>query len=307
MQNKTQHPLIFHISRASLHDGPGVRTVVYFKGCSLSCRWCHNPESWDFCAQIIYHESRCIGCGRCLAVCPEAHILREGRHLFLRSGCVACGKCVQQCPGEALTLCGREYTVPQLYEQIRRDAHFFRQSGGGVTFSGGECLLFPAFLREIAACCKAGGIHTLVESALNVPYSHVEQVLEVVDLFYVDIKHMDSQKHKRYTGAGNETILQNIKQLAQAGKAFVVRVPLIPGVNDDLENLSRTVKFVEGLPGPPKKIELLKYNNLSASKYSGLGKSMAAFAGEPQSNEEMERLCGLLNGGAQAPAVFYTK
>lgn len=309
MPNKTQHPLkqkIVNVARASVHDGPGVRTVVYFKGCNLACEWCHNPESWNFNAEIIYHQNRCIGCGRCINVCPEHHTVKENEHIFLRENCTACGKCANECPNEALNLCGKSYSSAELFELIKKDVHFFNQSGGGVTFSGGECLLSVPFLKEIASLCKENGIHTVVETAFNLPFERVEEILDLIDMFYVDIKLMDSKMHKKFTGADNSLILENIKKLSALGKEFVVRVPLIPGINDGMDNLISTVEFVKSLDSNIK-IELLKYNNLSGSKYQSLGKSHIRFADSPQTNEYMENLCKTLNNSARTNSVFYTK
>lgn len=299
---------LINIARGSMHDGPGVRTVVYFKGCNLSCRWCHNPESQAFAPEMVFHESRCIGCGRCVAICPQRHVVRDGAHVYLRENCLLCGRCAEVCPNEALSLCGEEYTLERLMREIQKDSHYYAQSGGGVTFSGGECLLFPDFLAEILHMCRAEGIHTAVESALHVPYENIARVAPDVCLFLADVKHMDSAVHKSCTGEENGRILDNIRRLAADGsRDLLLRVPLIPGVNDGEENLRRTVEFAKNLPGGARKVELLKYNNLASSKYESIGRQAELFASGPQTNERMDALCARLNAQAGEQLVYYRK
>lgn len=299
---------LINIARGSMHDGPGVRTVVYFKGCNLVCRWCHNPESQAFAPEVVFHESKCIGCGRCVSLCPERHVVRDGGHVFLREDCVLCGRCVEACPNEALSLCGEEYTPQRLFREIVKDRHYYAQSGGGVTFSGGECLLFLEFLAEMLRMCRGEGIHTAVESALHVPYENIERVSDDVCLFLADVKHMDPAVHRTYTGVTNERILDNIRRLASdSSRQILLRVPLIPGVNDGEENLLRTAEFAKTLPGGARRVELLKYNNLASSKYVSIGRQAELFASGPQPNEWMDALCARLNAQAGEELVYYRK
>ena len=290
---------IFSIVRASLHDGPGVRTVVYFKGCNLRCAWCHNPEGLDLRPQILMYPQRCIGCGRCMEICPEHHRLVDGEHAHVSEGCAGCGRCAQACPATAIELCGQNYTPEALMDVIRKDAHFYRRSGGGVSFSGGECLLQTDFLVEAARRCREEGIHVLLESCLNVPWPQVERAARAVDAFYVDVKHMDSQLHQRFTGAGNARILENIRSLSRIHPDVTLRVPLIPGANDGQENLEATLRFALSLNENIRGLVLLRYNPLAENKYRRTGRQYTAFGDAPQSVEYMEALCAKLNGLAE--------
>ena len=175
---------VTNISRCSLHDGPGSRTVVYFKGCGLKCQWCHNPETREAKKQILFIPNKCIHCGTCIEVCPEHHMISGDQMEYLREGCIACGRCAEECPSMALSLCGEDKTADQVMAEIRKDQHYYQATGGGVTFSGGECLLYPEFVAELAEKCRAEGIHTAVESAMFVPWENIEQVLPVIDLFF---------------------------------------------------------------------------------------------------------------------------
>lgn len=285
---------IANISRGSLHDGPGVRTVVYFKGCGLRCAWCHNPETFSAAKQVLYASSQCIHCGRCVEICPEHHTVHGNDMIFRRDGCTSCGNCVKACPSLALRLCGEEMSVDDLFAQLKKDLHYYRASGGGVTFSGGECLLHPRFVAKIAEKCKAENIHTAVESAFFVPWENVEQVLPFVDLFFADLKIPDPQKHRKFTGQDNRLIIDNISRLSEIHNNIILRIPVIPGVNDrddDIDGFANIIRtFGKGVKG----IELLKYNNLAESKYESAGETYAGFADDPQTDAEMQKLCNAL-------------
>ncbi len=187
-------PRISNISRTSLHDGPGIRTVVYFKGCTLRCKWCHNPETFSALPEILYASVKCIHCGKCVEQCPEHHKISGNDMLFLREGCTACGRCAAGCPSMALSLCGEEKTADELFAEIQKDAHYYAVSGGGVTFSGGECLLYPEYLAQVARKCKENRIDTAVESAFCVPWENVMRVLPFVDLFFCRFENSRSRK-----------------------------------------------------------------------------------------------------------------
>ena len=275
---------IFDISRASLHDGQGIRTVIYLKGCSLQCRWCHNPEGIAFAPQLMFAENLCIKCGQCQMICP-AHHTPEG---YAQEGCTACGRCAEGCPNEALTVCGRRVSADEVLTQIRKDKHYFERSGGGVTFSGGECFLQPVFLRELAQLCHAEGIHTTAESALYFDTKFLNIAWECMDAMFADLKIMDSKLHRAYTGADNELILRNMRELSWHHKNVTVRIPMIPGVSDTDQNLLDSAEFLNSCGEGIRGVELLKYNNLAGNKYVLLQKKENVFYGEPQSDSFME-------------------
>lgn len=279
---------IFNVSRTSVSDGPGLRTVVYFKGCNLSCKWCHNPEGIDLKKEISFIPKKCINCGRCKQVCERGCFTDKGLD---RTNCNGCFKCASVCPSKAIEVTGKEYTPLELYNEVIKDYHFFVR-GGGVTLSGGECLLYSDFLVEFLKLLKEKGVHTLIESAFNVDEGSIEKVLPLTNKFYVDIKLMDSLKHKKYVGKGNELILKNVEKFASKSD-ITIRVPLIPLVNDDLKNLTETLLFCKKVG--VKNVELLRFNPLGAEKYERFGKTADIFLDKEQSKEEMESLVKKLN------------
>ena len=284
---------VTHISRCSLHDGPGIRTVVYLKGCPLQCAWCHNPETWSLQKEILFAPNKCICCGRCMEVCPEHHVPDGNDMTYLRSGCTACGKCAEVCPSLALNVCGEEMTADAVFAQIQKDAHYYASSGG-ATFSGGECLLHADFVLEIALKCRENGIHTAIESAFYVGWENVEKVLSHIDLFFADLKIPDPEKHKAFTGRDNRLIIENIRRLSKAHDHIILRIPVIPGVNDsekDLIGFSEIIRtFGSGIQG----IEILRYNSLAESKYRLIGKEHRRFSDDAQTDAEMENIRALL-------------
>ena len=249
--------LIFNIQRFSIHDGPGIRTTVFFKGCNLKCAWCHNPESQSPKKEILFYGDKCARCGRCAGI-------PEDEESFV-------------CLNGARELCGKEMTAEAVLTEVLRDKAFYENSGGGVTFSGGECMLQPDFLGEILRSCKEKGVHTAVDTAGHIPWESFEKILPDTDLFLYDIKSMDSGIHKKYTGVGNERILTNLAKLLQANAAVWVRVPVVPSVNDTPEEMEKIKTFFEKT-GYPAKFELLPYHRLGEHKYEALGKPVETFA-----------------------------
>jgi pyruvate formate lyase activating enzyme len=280
--------IIFDIKKYAIHDGPGIRTTVFFKGCPLNCWWCHNPEGLDISAQVIYRKDRCIGCGECINVCPEGAIaLSPSGVITDQSKCVHCGICVETCPAEARELVGKVVTVDHVVGEIKKDILLYDESGGGVTFSGGEPLMQPDFLLGLLDACGKLDIHRTVDTA---GYADAELLLRVADrteLFLYDLKHMDSEKHRKYTGVPNEQILSNLESLAKHGANINIRIPIIPGINSDDENIERMGSFVSSLPGVHD-ISLLPYHSAAEAKYGKLGMEYRLGKTLPLSEDEME-------------------
>ena len=255
--------MIFDIQRNSFVDGPGIRTTVFFKGCNLRCKWCHNPESQSFEKQMMFYKDKCTGCGKCREVCPN--------HL---QSCDFCGKCELYCPAEARKICGREYTPAEVLAEVIKDKAFYDNSGGGVTFSGGECMLQLDFLCEILKKCKSEGIHTAVDTAGNVPWKSFEKILPFTDLFLYDIKAFGAELHRKGTGVSNELILENLKNLS--GRAdIIVRIPVIGGYNDNDEEIRQIADFLKQIK--IIKAELLPYHAMGEHKYTALGRNPESF------------------------------
>lgn len=267
--------LIFDIERFSTADGPGIRTVVFFKGCNLHCYWCHNPESLRCFPEVEYVPADCLNCGACGAVCPRGcHVITPQGHVFDRTECIHCQACAAQCPVSALKGIGRTVSVEDCMAEIRADAPFYARSGGGVTLTGGEVLLQSEFASSLLQQCRAEGIHTAVESNLSLDREQLERLLPWLDLVMTDIKHMDSAAHRQATGAGNERILENLRWLDGQGIDLIVRTPVIPGFNDTVENIEQTAAFLDRLENL-RYYELLSYNPMGNDKRRRLGYAVA--------------------------------
>jgi len=263
--------IVFDIKRFSIHDGPGIRTTVFLKGCPLRCAWCHNPESQRREPQIMLRPSRCIACGECIDHCPEGAIRWNGTGTLTdRDLCLECGACTAYCAGEARELIGREMHLPELLAEIKRDLAFFDESGGGVTFSGGEPLSQAEFLLGLLQGCKEMEIHTAVDTCGAATWAALDRVRPFVDLFLYDIKLIDGKRHRAATGADNTIILSNLRLLAEAGQAIELRLAIIPGINDDEANLRATAEFATTLPNLAG-ISILPFHNTAQDKYSRLG------------------------------------
>lgn len=273
---------VFNIQRFSTHDGPGIRTTVFFKGCNLHCRWCHNPESISLKPQLELNADLCIGCGSCFNKCSFHMIDQTGAHIIDRRQCKACGECVDTCFAKGITLVGKDISSDKLMEDILTDKLYFEQSGGGVTFSGGECMIQPEFLAELVAECRKEGIHTAVDTAGNVPWNYFEKVN--ADLYLYDLKAVDPELHKALVGVDNKLILENLKCLSDEGKRMWIRIPYVPGCNDG--EIPAMAEFLRGIKA--EKIELLPYHRLGEGKYESLGLDKGDPIRTP-SDEELER------------------
>lgn len=284
---------IMAIKNFAVHDGPGIRTTLFLKGCPLRCLWCHNPEGMSGEKQLAYYAHKCISCGECVKVCPSgAHRIENSSHVLDRSRCLVCGKCEEHCLGDALKLFGREMTVDEAVRVLSKDKIFYEQSGGGVTFSGGEPLLQADFCLETAKRLKENGIGTAIDTCGCVPWQAFEKLLPVTDIFLFDIKHLDPEAHRRLTGQSNERILDNIRRLSDSGARIEVRMPLVPGLNDSETNIRSTGEFLSKLH--IEKMRLLPYHSLARSKYAALGMTDTMPDAESPSDERLKELAAAL-------------
>jgi pyruvate formate lyase activating enzyme len=290
--------VVFNIQRFSLHDGPGIRTTVFLKGCSMSCFWCHNPEGQHPEPELRYFPERCIACGQCVIACPNhAHELHDGAHVFLRDHCELSRACVETCYSRALQMEGLVMTVGQVMDEILPDKPFYESSGGGVTLSGGEPALSKDFAREILEQCKNDRLHTAIESCGEVPWASLEALLPFTDLIMMDIKHLDDAKHQLATGQPNDRILANARRLALSGKTIIFRTPVVPSVNDTEVEITQIATFIRELIDLGKskgqngsgeiRYELLAFHKLAAGKYPSLGLDYKARDVEPLTKERM--------------------
>jgi pyruvate formate lyase activating enzyme len=272
--------IVFSIQRYTVHDGPGIRTEVFLKGCPLRCLWCDNPESFSRNREVGVFPKRCIGvdkCGYCITACPfagdDVFTLQDDVIVGInRKICTNCMKCVDACPGNALISWGDEMTVEAVIEQVLKDREFYAVSDGGITISGGEPLINWKFALELLKASKRAGIKTCLESTLHGKWNVIEKLLKYTDFLITDIKHMDTVKHKKYTGKGNELILENIKKMAKLGKPYVVRIPVVRGHNDSIENIKKTTKFiVNDLGNTAKQVQLLPLHEYGKIKFQTLG------------------------------------
>ncbi len=267
---------IFAVKRYALHDGPNIRTTVFFKGCPLACAWCHNPEGIAFASRIITIPSKCIGCGECLAVCPAAALELHPEGIRRNDeACIACGRCVEVCPALAHESTGRVVDTAQLLTEINKDRPFFDQSGGGVTISGGEPLAQPEALLALLHGCAGLGIHRVVDTSGFAATETLLEVAALTDLFLFDLKHMDNSEHQRYTGVGNELILHNLAVLASSGAAIRIRIPLLAGVNDGPDNIAATAEFLADCRGV-QGVDLLPFHSSAKAKYRKLNQNFPA-------------------------------
>jgi pyruvate formate lyase activating enzyme len=301
---------VFHIQRFSLHDGPGIRTTVFLKGCVLECFWCHNPEGRHTYSEIRFFPERCIACGSCVSACPHsAHALEDGLHTFLRDRCEGTGACVETCFAQALQMNGRHMTPDEVLNEVIADRPFYESSGGGVTLSGGEPTLNSEFALAILKGCKDRGIHTALETCGECPWGALESLLSATDLVMMDIKVLSDVRHREATGRGNARILANARRLALTGTPLVFRTPVVRGVNDSREEIGKIASFIGELVGMRSaapghvsgngeiRYELLRFHRLASDKYRSLGREYRAASLDPLPNGEM---LGLLEEARRA-------
>jgi pyruvate formate lyase activating enzyme len=281
--------LIFDIKRYAINDGPGIRMTIFMKGCPLSCSWCHNPESISFKPQKLFTAAKCIGCGECVKACPnQACELTPDGIVTDPSRCHLCGICADVCPTEATEISGKNETIESIMAEIEKEIIFFDQSGGGVTFSGGEPLFHHEYLLALLDACQQKDIHCTVDTSGFAKTEILLAVAEKTDLFLYDLKMMDEVRHKQYTGVSNQKILSNLITLAETGVEINIRIPLIKGVNDDEENILETAKFIADLAGNKKVVNILPYHNIAIPKYEKLGQDFN-FEGMEEPTESEQR------------------
>nr|WP_321412609.1 glycyl-radical enzyme activating protein [uncultured Carboxylicivirga sp.] len=264
--------LIFDIKRYAINDGPGIRLTIFFKGCPLNCKWCHNPESISPQTQKMYAIQKCIGAQACIEVCPENALSLTPEGIITDWNlCTICGKCAEVCPTKAIEMSGQQMDIDQLIKTIESESLFFDQSGGGVTFSGGEPLMHSKTLLQLLDECGKRHIHRVVDTSLFSRSEIVKQVAEKTELFLVDLKHLNDEKHRKYTGVSNQLILENIHLLSDINSDFWIRIPLIDGVNADEENIKKSAEFLSKLNWKSKLVNLLPYHDIGRNKHLKLG------------------------------------
>lgn len=265
--------LIFDIKRFAINDGPGIRTTLFMKGCPLRCVWCHNPEGISHKPVKLYTKKKCIGCQSCVDICPQHNLTLTADGIKEVGNCLLCGKCTDECPTLALQMAGKEWEMDKLMEIVEKERKVMEDSEGGVTVCGGEPLMHPDYLIALLTELKGRGIHRTVDTTLFASEQTVERVMPLADLFLVDLKHMNSEKHKFYTGVPNEQILSNIRLISAAGARFWIRIPLIVGVNADDDNLKASADFLASLPNAPECVNLLVYHDVGKGKHARMGTS----------------------------------
>jgi pyruvate formate lyase activating enzyme len=281
---------VFDIKSFSIHDGPGTRTTVFLKGCPLHCAWCHNPESISPQIEFQYWQERCIGCGTCAECCPTgAMTIENGKPARDAEVCEECYTCIENCPGEAWQRIGQAMTVDEVMKAVRKDILCYDESGGGVTFSGGEPLMQPDALSDLLLACHDLGIHTTLDTCGMAPRNVLEKVVDEVDLFLFDLKLMDSELHRRYMGVPNEVILDNLRWLDAQGKTIVVRIPVIPGINDNRENLAAVMEFLNCLEHHHE-VHLLAYHQTAVDKYRRMEQEYSLPHVQPPTPDDMEKI-----------------
>lgn len=281
---------IVNIQKYSIHDGPGIRTTVFLKGCPLSCWWCHNPESQSTKNEIMFFEQKCTGCGICVKRCPEEAItMREMKPTIDETKCILCGNCTDFCYNEAREYVGQKIGAIELFKEIQKDEIFYEESGGGVTFSGGEPLLQVDFLSEVLDICNKKNIHTTLDTSGYTKWENIEKIVNKVDLFLYDLKLIDDEKHKKYIGVSNKLILENLKKLSSLGKRIFVRMPIIAGINDDNDHIDESIKFIKTLNNI-EQVNLIPYHSMGMDKYKRLNMDYKLSGMEKPADEKMEEL-----------------
>jgi pyruvate formate lyase activating enzyme len=295
--NEMTEGIVFDIQRYSIHDGPGIRTVVFLKGCPLKCLWCCNPESQLASPQLGFIQSKCIGCLECVKACPNKAIRFDKKKGFIVDNelCDLCGKCADACYPGARIIIGKKMSVDEVISEVIKDKSFYNRSNGGITLSGGEVLLQWGFAKEILKRCKELKIHTAIETSGYGKWEYFNQVLEYTDLVLYDLKHMNSIEHKKLTGVDNRLILENARKVSKQVREMIIRVPLIPGINDSKDNIVNLVKFVSTLEKVTE-IDILPYHKLGVSKYNQIGQTYKLININPPTEQEINEIVEIIQG-----------
>lgn len=290
-KKKITKGIVTDIQRFSLKDGPGIRTTVFLKGCNMRCAWCHNPETLALRPQLLWYPAKCVGCGACVPACKTGAIYRgeQGGFFMNREKCIACGACADTCYSGALVLSGKEMTVDEVMEEILQDLPYYQSSGGGVTISGGEVTCQPAFTLELLQALHREGISTALETNMLVPFDIYEPLLAETDLLMFDVKLLEAGLHTKWTGTENRELLENAIHAARV-RPYIIRTPLIPGVNDNEKEIGAIARFISGLEGELLYYELLRFNPLGESKYQALGIENSFAGVKPGSEQAAEQL-----------------
>lgn len=293
--------VLFDVKRFALHDGPGIRTTVFLKGCPLSCSWCHNPESQKPEPEMMFWEERCVGCGACVPVCPVGAIsISDGLARTDREGCTVCGDCVAACPKGARAIAGGTWSVDRLLDEIEKDVLFYDESGGGVTLSGGEPLAQAPFAVSLLAACRERRIHTVVDTCGHADWEDLESVASVTDLFLYDVKHLDEARHRELTGASNGRILENLRRLDGAGSRLWIRIPVVPGLNDAKDEVVALGRFIADLRSV-EAVHLLPFHRGGEKKLVRLGKAGRPVSAGVDPRSAAERAGEILRGIVDVP------
>lgn len=265
-------PLVFNIQKFSTHDGDGVRTTIFFKGCPLKCRWCHNPESQRYEKELIFHHNKCVVCGKCVVKCPQqANSIVDGKLVFDRDKCTACGVCTDWCIKEAREIAGKEYTVDELVKEAKKDQIFYEQSGGGVTLSGGEVMAQNIdYIEQLCKRLHREGISVFIDTSGYTKYENLKRLIPFADVFLYDIKAIDSEEHKDYIGVDNALILENLVKLSNDGAGIYARLPIIGKVNATDEYINSVIRFLEDNHVKVQQVNLLPYHDIGKGKYASL-------------------------------------